>query len=264
MSNNLPEFDKYHYYEESVQNPEGEVEFLTEKYAELKGRTAKILREDFSGTAAICCEWSKKGDDYRAYGIDLDDEPVEYGKANHYSKLNPEQKSRVEYIKGNVLEVETPKADICFAFNFSYFIFKRRETLKRYFQNVYHNLADDGVFFCDIFGGPDSQTVMEDIIEYDDYKYYWDCKDFNPLTNECNFAIHFKRKGEQRRDDVFAYNWRMWTVMEIRDLLTEVGFKKTHSYWEEDDEDGDGNGEFYLSENEENCDSWVTYIAAEK
>jgi len=170
----------------------------------------------------------------------------------------------MEYIKGDVLEIETPKVDICFAFNFSYFIFKERKILKKYLQNVYHNLSDDGVFFCDIFGGPDSQTVMEDIIEYDDYKYYWDCQKFNPLTNECDFAIHFKRKGESRRDDVFTYNWRMWTVMEMRDLLEEVGFKTTHSYWEEDDEDDEGNGEFYLSEDEENCDSWVTYIAAVK
>jgi len=29
-----------------------------------------------------------------------------------------------------------------------------------------------------------------------------------------------------------------------------------------DDEDGDGNGEFYISEKEDNCDSWVIYIAA--
>ena len=65
-TNDLPEFDKYYYYENSVQNPEGEVEFLREKYYELKKKTAYTLREDFCGTAAISCNWTKEGDQYQA------------------------------------------------------------------------------------------------------------------------------------------------------------------------------------------------------
>ena len=52
-------------------------------------------------------------------------------------------------------------------------------------------------------------------------------------------------------------------------LLEEAGFSKTLGYWEgeeEPDEDGDvgGDGEFYPTEEAEQCEAWVTYIAATK
>lgn len=260
----LPAFDKHLYYEKSVQNPSNEVEFISEKFEQLRDRPAKLLREDFCGTAAISCAWVAQDSDNKAWGIDLDSDPIAYGKANHYASLTSDEQKRMKYIQGNVLDTPTPKVDVCFAFNFSYFIFHKRQELKNYFQSVYKSLKSDGIFFLDIFGGPESQTVMTDVMEHDHFKYYWECQKFNPLNNECRFAIHFKRKGEQKRENVFVYDWRMWGLQEVRDILEEVGFKQTHAYWEEDDEDGEGSGEFYLSEEEENCDAWVTYIAALK
>lgn len=263
-STKLPEFNKHFYYEKSVQNPSNEVEFIAENFQEIRNRPAKLLREDFCGTAAISCAWVADSPENKAWGIDLDPDPIQYGKEHHYSKLNDEEQSRMLYIQGNVLDSVTPKVDVCFAFNFSYFIFHKRQELKNYFKAVYEALSDDGVFFLDIFGGPESQTVMTDVVDHEQFKYYWECQKFNPLNNSCRFAIHFKRKGEQKRENVFTYDWRLWGYQEIRDLLEEVGFKSTLAYWEDEDEDGDGNGEFYLSEEEENCDAWVTYIAALK
>jgi SAM-dependent methyltransferase len=261
----LPAWDKYFYYESSVQNPSNEVEFLSEKYNELRKKKAHLLREDFCGTAAISCKWVEQSPEHYAWGVDLDPEPIEYGKNNHLASIAEDAQGRMKYLLENVLEASTPKTDIIFAFNFSYFIFKEREVLLNYFKSVYRDLKDDGVFFIDIFGGPDSQTVMTDVIEHDHWKYYWDCMEFNPLNNHCKFGIHIKRKGEQKRKEVFAYDWRMYSMAELKDLLKEAGFSQTISYWEEDDEDDDGgNGVFYPSEVEENCDAWVTYIAALK
>lgn len=258
------DFDKHYYYERSVQNPANEVEFLTENFEQIRSRPARLLREDFCGTAAISCGWVNEHPENKAWGIDLDLDPITYGKNVHLAKLDEDVQERMHYIQGNVLDSNTPKVDICFAFNFSYFIFHKRLQLKEYFRSVYDGLESDGVFFLDIFGGPESQTVMVDEVDHGDFKYYWDCQKFNPLNNECRFAIHFKRKGEAKREDVFVYEWRLWGYQEIRDLLEEVGFKQTLAYWEGEDEDGDGNGEFYLSEEEENCEAWVTYIAAVK
>ncbi len=257
-------FDKYYYYEKSVQNPSNEVEFFTEKYKEIRNKTAKTLREDFCGTAAISCEWVKQGKDYYSWGVDLDQEPIDYGMENHLQKLNDDAQKRVTYINGNVLDTNTPKVDICFAFNFSYFIFKKRSELITYFKAAYNSLEKDGVFFIDLFGGPDSQTEMTDVIEHKGFKYYWECQKFNPLTNECRFAIHFKRKGEKKRNDVFVYDWRMWFTSELRDILSEAGFKDIITYWEGEDGDGGGDGEFYPTDTAENCEAWVTYIAAAK
>lgn len=262
--NSLPEFDKHTYYEMAVQNPQNEVDFFNEKFQEIRKRQAFTLREDFCGTAAISCKWVAQSPKHLAYGIDLDPDPIAYGKEYHLAKLDKESQGRMQYIEGNVLNSGSPKVDITFAFNFSYFIFKKRSELLQYFKAALASLNDDGVFFVDIFGGPDSQTVMTDVIKHEGFKYYWECQKFNPITNDCRFAIHFKRKGEKKRKDCFVYNWRMWTMIEIRELMLEAGFKETLAYWEGEDEEGDGNGEFYLSEDEENCDAWVTYIAAIK
>lgn len=256
------EFDKYYYYEASVQNPSNEVEFFNDKYQEIRGKSPLTLREDFCGTGAISCEWVKQSPKHRSWGIDLDPEPVEYGKNNHQQKLKSDERERVTYLLENVLAASTPKVDVCFAFNFSYFIFKQRSELLNYFKQARAALKDDGVFFIDLFGGPDSQTEMTDIIKHDDFKYYWECQNFNPINNNCRFAIHFKRKGEKKRKDIFVYDWRMWAMSELRDLLIEAGFSKTIAYWEGDDNDGGGDGEFFATEEAENCDAWVTYIAA--
>jgi hypothetical protein len=256
--------DKYYYYEESVQNADGEVITLSEKYEELTGIKPKTLREDFCGTGALMCEWAKLGTDRRAWGIDLDLEPIRIGKKRHWDRLSSDQKERVEYIEGNVLTANTEKADIIVALNFSYFIFKKRLDLVNYFKNVREGLEENGVFFLDIFGGPDSQTLLEEETEYDDFSYFWDCVEFNPITHDCLFAIHFKPKGKKKVKNVFTYHWRFWTIPELRDILEEAGFSKTKVFWEEDGDDGEGNGEFFATEEVENCQSWVSYIAAQK
>ena len=263
-ANMSPDFNKYVYYEKAVQNPSNEVEFFNEKFKEIRKREPKTLREDFCGTAAISCAWVDQSPEHFAYGVDLDPEPVEYGKENHYARLDAETQTRMKYILGNVLDTPGEKTDITFAFNFSYMIFKERSILLNYFKKAYESLKDDGVFFLDLFGGPDSQTEMTDVIEHKGFKYYWECMEFNPINNHCTFGIHFKRKGEKKRKEVFTYEWRLWSLPELRDLLVEAGFKTTIAYWEGDDEDGGGNGEFYQTETAENCDAWVTYIAAVK
>ena len=51
---------------------------------------------------------------------------------------------------------------------------------------------------------------------------------------------------------------------EIKDLLLEVGFSKVNTYWEGTTDDGEGDGDFFLADKGEDCDSWVSYIAALK
>ena len=67
-----------------------------------------------------------------------------------------------------------------------------------------------------------------------------------------------------RIERAFTYEWRLWSAPEIRELLLEAGFSKATVYWEGEDEDGEGNGEFLPDEKGEADLAWIAYIVAEK
>ena len=98
MSKKSTPFDKYVYYQKSVQNPSNEIEFFNEKYEQIRGKKPFTLREDFCGTGMITCYWAKQGPEYKSWGIDLDPEPGGFGKANHYAPLTDDYKSRVTFV----------------------------------------------------------------------------------------------------------------------------------------------------------------------
>tara|TARA_R110000868_G_scaffold32343_2_gene117629 strand:- start:3555 stop:4364 length:810 start_codon:yes stop_codon:yes gene_type:complete len=256
---------KHKLYEASVQNFEVDVDFINVEYEKNFGNAPLTLREDFGGTGALACHWTTVGEEHKAYAIDLDPEPMKYGVENHRSKLTPAQQKRVEYVEGNVLASHSFKTDVVVAFNFSYFIFKDRSQLVKYFKGVYDSLENRGAFFVDIFGGTECGEELVEETEHDDHTYFWDCDKFNPLTNECLYYIHFKTHDDGvKYERVFTYDWRHWSPREVVEAMEEAGFSTVKTYWEGDDGDGGGDGEFYESTSEENCESWVTYIAAFK
>ncbi|MCB0342120.1 MAG: class I SAM-dependent methyltransferase [Pseudobdellovibrionaceae bacterium] len=257
-------FDKYFYYHASVQSSDTDVEFFEATYKQLKKKRATVFCEDFCGTFANSCSWVKRHKDNKAIGVDLDPEPIEYGKQHYLSELNKDQQKRVTIYNDNVLNPELPKADIIAGLNFSYFIFKTRQQLKDYLKSCHHRLKKDGVLFLDCFGGSQCQEPNEEETEHDKFSYFWDQDSFDPVNNHAMFYIHFKVKGEKKRQKVFTYDWRMWSIPEIRDLLEEVGFKKVQVYWEGTDKDGEGDGEFKPVSVGEECEAWVAYIIAEK
>jgi len=266
MSGQIPVDLKYRLYEESVQCHESDIEFLNQEFKKEYGKVPLTLREDFGGTAAMAIDWVAQSDKHYSWGIDLDPEPVKYGKENHLTKLSEKDQKRMEFILGNVLDDYKFKADIIVAFNFSYFCFKKRKDLLDYFKKVRAGLNNEGAFFIDLFGGEDAQETVLEETEHDNHTYFWDCDSFDPITNECKYYIHFKTHEDGKKyKKVFTYDWRFWSLPELREILEDAGFSKTITYWEEDDDDddeGEGNGVFYRTESEENCESWVTYIMA--
>lgn len=262
MKSTLSLDKKYEFYERSVQNAEVEVEFMRDEFKRYFGRFPLSMREDFCGTGAISCEWVKYHKEAEAFGVDLDPEPIEMGRKRHFSKLKPHQQVRMHYLNENVLKTSAPKTDVVCAFNFSYWIFKQRKDLVRYFKQVKKSLNKQGIFFLDLFGGPESQKLVTDQKKLPGLTYYWECQHFNPLNHDCTFAIHFRDEKGKKHHNVFTYDWRFWTLPELRDILAEAGFSKIKTYWEEDDEDGSGNGVYFPTDSAENCDAWVSYIAA--
>jgi cyclopropane fatty-acyl-phospholipid synthase-like methyltransferase len=206
----------------------------------------------------------KLGPKFQAHGVDLDPEPIEYGKESYLTQLSTSQKARVEIHWANVLEAGLPRADVVCALNFSFFIFKQRATMLTYFKNVYATLNPGGIFVTDCFGGSQCFGANEEDTEHRTHTYYWDQVNFDPVTNEAMFHIHFKLKGQKKTEKVFTYDWRMWSIPEIREMMAEAGFKKTYVYWEGTTRNGEGDGNFKQVTQGEECEAWIAYVVGSK
>jgi len=258
------EADIHELYEESVQNVENEVEFLQTTYQQLNGRKAHLFREDFCGTASLACQWVRQGREFQAIGVDIDPSVLEWGRNNRVARLPVEDQARVSLLESDVLTVETPNVDVLTAFNFSYFIFNTRDKMLQYMRRAYDALGDDGVLFLDMFGGPESQEETKEKTKNKGFTYIWHQAEFHPVTNYMRCHIHFKFPDGSRIKRAFTYEWRVWSAPELRELLVDAGFRKTTVYWEGEDEDGEGNGEFIPDEKGEADLAWIAYIVAEK
>lgn len=260
------EFDKYRYYAIAVQSPEADIETFEDIFRENRKRKPVSLREDFCGTFLICYEWIKSGRDRTAVGVDLDPQPIAYGFSHHAATLTAEQRSRLQIVNGNVLDRQRIKVDITVAVNFSYFTFKSREILKRYFAAALKGLNRDGMLLLDCFGGSACYEPNQEVTKFkrQGFDYIWDQVSFDPIANRAEFEIHFKLRGQKVRRKCFQYDWRMWSIPELRELLLEAGFKKTIVYWEGTTRSGSGDGKFIASEVGEDCESWIAYVCALK
>lgn len=255
--------EKYRLYEASVQNPESDIAFINKEYNRIHGRKPLTLREDFCGTGMMACAWTKQSEKHFSWGIDLDPEPLAYGEKYHFDLLTLEEQKRATFIRGNVLNNYKFKTDVVVAFNFSYFLFKERNLLLKYFKQVRKHLKKNGAFFIDLFGGTEARMPLEEKVKHKHHTYFWDCESYNPLTAECRYRIHFQTHDDgQKHLNVFTYDWRMWDPQELRDILADAGFKKSYIYWEGVDKHGHGDGKFVATNVAENCESWVTYICA--
>lgn len=257
--------DRHALYQEAVQDVEAEIDFVDETYKELRGRPARVLREDFCGTANTACEWVRRRKTNRAVGVDLDTEVLEWGREHNVSELTAEQQKRIELIEGNVLDTPSEPADVALAMNFSYYLFRKRDELRRYFEVVRDNLKDDGILFLDAYGGYDAPKEITEPRQCDGFTYIWDQAEFNPITNGMVCHIHFKFPDKSRLRRAFSYHWRLWSLPEITELLEEAGFGQVDVYWEgTDEETGEGDGIYEPATVGDADPGWICYIVAQK
>jgi hypothetical protein len=264
--------DPHDLYERSVQCTEAEVDFFEQRFLRLSGRKARILREDFCGTAALCREWVKRHPLNGALGIDIDPDVLDWGRRRCRDELQPADAERVHLVAGDVLQESAaralPRPDLVAAMNFSYWLCTERDRLREYFAAVRSSLADDGVLFLDAYGGYDAfrEIVEEREIEDDRgrFTYLWEQDDYNPITGAMTCFIHFGFSDGSRLERAFAYQWRLWTLPEIRELLAEAGFGRVTCWWQGWTEDGEPDGDFRPTLKADADAGWICYISAEK
>lgn len=256
--------DKHVLYQLSVQDPEVEIGLMKRVFKKLRGRQPVSLREDFCGTALMCAHWVKGNKERTAVGIDLDADVLQWGREHNLSPIN-EPGDRVKLLQQDVLKPVRGDFDIAVGFNFSYWIFRTRKDMVRYFKGVHRSLNKDGVFFLDAYGGPDGQQPVEEPRDVEGgFTYIWDQDHFDPIDNSVVNYIHFEFKDGSKMRKAFTYEWRFWSLIELQELLEEAGFSKVTVYWEGADADGDGNGVFRPRAHVEQETAWICYLVAEK
>ncbi len=262
-SSQAAQADIHQLYEAAVQCVEAEIDFVDQTYKKLRGGPARTLREDFCGTLNTSCEWVRRRKSNLAYSVDLDRKVLAWGKANKLAKLDRQQQDRITIFRSDVRTVKTPPADIVLAMNFSYWIFKSRKAMIAYFRHIHASLEKNGILFLDSFGGHEAYKEMLETTRNKGFTYVWDQHKYNPITNDGLFHIHFRFKDGSAIEKAFSYDWRIWSLPETTEMLTEAGFRPA-VYWEGTGKDGQGNGVFTRTTKGEADASWIAYIVAEK
>ena len=250
----------------AVQAPDAEIQFVDKTFKRIRGRVASRVREDFCGTALSACEWVKTRTTNTAVGVDLSGPTLAWGKKHNVAALQTEAQGRITLLKQDVRNptAECMGVDAVLAMNFSYWIFKTRAGMLEYFKSVRESLAPDGILFMDHYGGYEATREQQERRPQKGFTYVWDQAKYNPITGDKVCHIHFEFKDGTKMHKAFSYEWRLWTLPEVRELLTEAGFKNVTVYWEGDDGKGGGNGVFKATLKGDADASFICYLTAEK
>ena len=266
--------DLHYLYEASVQGVETDIDFAVRIFRNRNGCKPNDLREDFCGTAALACEWVKWSPHHRAWGVDIDRPTLDWGLEHNVPYIG-KNAGRLILFCDDVLKVKTPPADLVMALNFSYCVFKTRELLRTYFKQVRKALRENGLFVMDIYGGTEAVSAKleprkvtaftaADGTKVPSFTYIWDQAEYNVIDHHVVNHIHFKVPGIGKIEKAFTYDWRLWTLPELRELLQEAGFKSAEVYLHDWTEDGESDDIYRRRTKYENALGWVAYVVAIK
>jgi hypothetical protein len=237
------------------------------------GGWPRVLREDFSGTGALARAWvseAVRGEtSSQSIAVDFDRGVLARAKrmATHESvqRLMRFQRQRAEACR--------IRADIIAATNFPVGYCHDRAELVQYLTTARRSLKRNGVFFCDTYGGSRSMTTGITTRSVrgpkgERVRQIWDQRRVDPLNGRVLDVISFEvmHNGRTKRyPDGFVYDWRLWSIPELRDAMIEAGFRSTEVYHRLGDA-VDHEGRLYVrpldgeEAETELGDDWVVYV----
>ncbi len=257
--------DRHDLYQRSVQLPEQEIRFLEKVFGAHTGRRPLHLREDFCGTALLCAQWAKSRRDRTAIGLDIDGPTLDWGRAHNLPAIGAAA-ARVDLLEHDVLVPTRRKVEVIGAYNYSYQVFHERELLRRYFRAAHRSLTDDGLFVLDALGGFEATCArVERRRVAGGWTYIWEQERYDAVNAGflCHISFEFRDGTALRR--CFTYDWRHYSLSELRDVLLDAGFASVDAYWEGADASGrGGSGVFRRVTRAENEPVWNAYLVARK
>ncbi len=253
--------DRFACYELCVQSPRHVSAFLRGVH----GNKPVVLREDFCGTAALSQRWledaARLGEAASAIAIDLDPEAINRARTSASHSSSPREgaagwvgsSSRSSFSPSLQLlcadstkpSNPDPGCDVIFVGNFSIGYLHTRRELVEYLKLSRSRLErgnagfGGGVFVCDTYGGASafqlgSLTRKHPSRAREIIHYHWQHEDADPLTamvtNSISFRVEVDGEIVQEMPRAFVYRWRLWSIAELRDAMTEAGFVFTEVY----------------------------------
>ena len=264
--------DPHLLYQKSVQSPDHDISLLGGYFKEYTKQPLRHFREDFCGTALLSSYFVTRHRENHALAIDLDWPTLNWGIKHNVSHLTPDQQQRLTLVNDNVVNVRHPLSQLTVAMNFSYMVFRDRPSLLHYFINAKRSLQPGGLFVLDIWGGSETQVAQEEYREIDnpdddgigDFIFVWDQDVFDPSTYFCTTRIHFVFRDGSELRNAFVYDWRLWTIPEVTELLKEAGFADVHFLWEgTDPETHEGTGTYHRIDKGDSDPSWIAYLVGQ-
>src|SRR5262245_33046064 len=110
--------DRHAFYEVAVQGVEWDLDFLARLFRARNGREPLAFREEFCSAAALAAAWAMRSPRHRAWGVDLDPEPLAWARTHRLAYLR-EAAPRVTLVRGDVRRALKPAVDVACALNFS-------------------------------------------------------------------------------------------------------------------------------------------------
>lgn len=210
---------RYDLYEWCAQDPLRDALLL----GSIHGCEPHILGEDFAGTGAISRAWVSAMPRGRAIAVDRDASPL----------ARCEGTPGVTVHAADVMNVRD-RADVIAVMNFSICEWQDRRTLVAYLRHARSRLRPGGALVASLFGGDDAmrsgrfrqavQTPAGAVM------YEWEQRSADVTTGRIVCAMHFKIGRSAWMRDAFIYDWRLWSIAELREAMSDAGFTATDVY----------------------------------
>ena len=240
-------------YRSAVQHPLAEVDFLQRVYRYHNGCWPTRLREDFAGTCAVAIAWVAMDENHRALAVERHGPTARWAQRQIHRELGDRSEDLL-LILDDVMQVRRPKVDVVAGLNFSVFGYHHRTTLRQYLRQSRRALSQKGMLIIDVFGGPGATQTKTQTRRDHGLTYQWEQYSFDPITHRIDCRMHFKLRGEGLRHNVFRYDWRLWSLPEICELMLEAGFTATEVW------SADAPGQFAPLQQMAARHEWVAYV----
>lgn len=257
-------------YRLAVQHPSAEVSFLLRAYSHYRdGALPTKLKEDFAGTSVVAAEWVGFAEDHRAIAVESHGPTLRWAQRLAKRQLN-DRAEDLHFVEADVLDITAPRVDVIAALNFSAFIYHTRDDLRNYFRHARRSLSRDGILAIDVYGGRGAMRVGEQKVritpeDADPFTYHWDQRACDEVTAKVDCRIHFTLSDGQLVQSAFRYDWRLWTLPELVELMNEAGFSSAEVWCDEYSEhSGTSDGYFRPMPNMPAREDFVAYVIGVK